>query len=1457
MYASIHTHIESDKDTANMISDALLEFERSGCKKFVVTEHGTMSSYEDLKSTVAAINKERAGTGEAPMDIDIIPGCELYFDLTDYLSKLKDTHPDLFQNEEFDLEDKSKHKRAHLIVGAKDYEGYLSLCKLITAANKNAYVQKLSTTQNIVYPLTTIDMLKEYIKDGHVFATSACIAGPFGMLLGLDYENVKERYTSQKKILSDSGYDYDKAKEAEEELHYYEDLYNSIKPSKEEEAAAKEAKDKELQAKLRENRKRATEIKKSEGYVDANNAIKANTKFIKTNKLTRTLNNVIRLEQHLKEETEKLQGGYNTQKASYLLKDFEDVFGKDDFFFELQNHGIPKEKVVYNNIVKFAFTHDHARFIASNDIHVAMQKDNPEYQNALLRRNMIQFTRFKNYMPMEDDFSEYCIKNDEELSKELLKTIQPLTKTENGEEKVIVSSEDIVANAMSNIKAVVDECKIVEPKQENHYPKFCDNAEEEFERQVREGLKKKFPNGFPSPVYEERIEKELKIIKSMGYASYLLIVNDYLSYGRLLGYLPDDEIENAPLSIKELDKYITEKGYPRVGYRIGPGRGSAAGSLACYGMGITDLDPIPYDLLFERFLNPERKSMPDIDCDFSPNIRNKVIEYCRAKYGDECICQIMTKSYGKAKGNIRLAGRYLAAKECNDLHLSSSTEKDEISKKWYKRADKICKQITKEDENTILQNAENFIDLEDEEIETQDASTNDYSEVDENALDNSEKKILALAKALQAPFTQFGEHAAGVIISKDRLTDIIPLMYNANKDNMSTQCNMAQAEAKGLLKMDFLGLKNLDIITRIIQTPTDKRDIDDRLQDYEERTKVINDKSIYRDIYAATMVQGIFQFESPGMKKTLKSINPTCFEDIIAAISLYRPGPMDYIPQFVVNKKACELAERITKLTNSLDNQELSTEQADVILQGIIKEAVNTYVSNAEIKQIGGIESYTKLHRLDIYENTKHFDAAKISKIKDILLDTKEAPYLGSPILKEILEPTYGVITYQEQVMLIFQKLAGYTLGQADAVRKAISKKHTDEILAEKEAFIYGDESRGIKGVIHQTDLTEEQATNLFETMKKFGEYAFNKSHAAAYALVSLFTAYCKKYHTADFYKESLNAMEDQKDIFKYASEMKAFGLRLAPPSLEYSENEFTLSKDKKTIYCGLKYIKGASSVEINRTTCLEDFVYKNPQISDKLLLNYAKLGMFKTVFGTDTKLASREDCISWIKNLLPSFKATLSYIKENQTILEKERNGEPYPIEEKRKLKEAFQAEKLSYMNLKKEFVSIQDDKAQNFEYERELLGTVLSAEDSLSLLANEKYDFSTLKDAGVPQMIGAMVISTTEKKSKKGFTYYEVALMDKTGATDIFHLTQKPQYLFARYKLQPSGGEYFSEEKAPIKSMKSKGQVIPFQNIRQDINNGTFHPDNICALECTHVPGGETMIYAKMEGDDNGREL
>ena len=527
-----------------------------------------------------------------------------------------------------------------------------------------------------------------------------------------------------------------------------------------------------------------------------------------------------------------------------------------------------------------------------------------------------------------------------------------------------------------------------------------------------EGLEERY-----QPVTEElktRLNYELSTIKNMGYVDYFLIVWDFIKYAR------DHDI------------------------MVGPGRGSAAGSLVAYTLGITQLDPIRYDLLFERFLNPERVSMPDIDVDFCFERRQEVIEYVRRKYGDDCVVQIVTFGTLAARGVIRDVGRVL------DMP--------------YAQVDSIAKMIPQELNITI-----------DKALTMNPELKKAYEEQDEIHY------LIDMARRLEGLPRHTSMHAAGVVISQKDVSEYVPLS-RASDGSIVTQFTMTTLEELGLLKMDFLGLRTLTVIQNAVKLIQKDAGVTLDMQ------KINYDDKKVLDSLGTGRSDGVFQLESAGMKNFMKELKPQSLEDVIAGISLYRPGPMDFIPQYIRGKNR---------------------------------------------------------------PDTIRYDC---------------------PQLEPILKPTYGCIVYQEQVMQIVRNLAGYTLGRSDLVRRAMSKKKASVMEKERQNFVYGNEAEGVPGCI-ANGIDEATANKIYDEMIDFAKYAFNKSHAAAYAVVSYQTAYLKYYYPVEFMAALMTSVIDfPNKVAEYILVCRQMGIKILPPDVNCGMYGFSV--DNGAIRYGLSAIK-------------------------------------------------------------------------------------------------------------------------------------------------------------------------------------------------------------------------------------------------------------------------------------------
>ncbi len=722
------------------------------------------------------------------------------------------------------------------------------------------------------------------------------------------------------------------------------------------------------------------------------------------------------------------------EEAKKVACKYEKCFGKGNFFLELQDHGIPDQKTANNYLLRLS-QETGIELVATNDIHYTYAED-AEAHDILL---CIQTgKRLADENRMRYDGGQYYVKSEEEMRKLFPYALQ----------------------AIENTQKIADRCHVEIEFGVTKLPHF--EVPEGYDswtylnKLCHEGLVKRYPQNHEE--MKERLDYELGVIKNMGYVDYFLIVWDFINYART---------HDIP---------------------VGPGRGSAAGSLVAYTTGITNIDPIRYSLLFERFLNPARVTMPDIDIDFCFERRGEVIDYVVEKYGKDCVTQIITFGTLLAKGVIRDVGRVM------DLP--------------YSFCDTIAKMIPNELGITI------------------DKALTMNPELRAMYETNSEvKTLIDMSKRLEGLPRHSSMHAAGVVISQKAMDEYVPLS-RASDGTLTTQFVMTTIEELGLLKMDFLGLRTLTVIKNAVDLVERnhgiKIDVDNIHYD---------DKKVL-DSIGTGKCDGIFQLESAGMKNFMKELKPQSLEDVIAGISLYRPGPMDFIPKYIKGKN-----------------------ESDSI----------TYVC-------------------------------------------KE--------LEPILEPTYGCIVYQEQVMQIVQDLAGYTMGQADNIRRAMSKKKQSVIDAERQNFVYGNEEQGIKGCI-ANGISEKAANQIYDSMVDFAKYAFNKSHAAAYAVVAYQTAYLKYYYPVEFMAALMTSVIDNaKKVSEYIYTCRQMGIQVLPPDI--NEGEGVFSAVNGNIRYGMYAIKSLGR-----------------PVVDSILEERAVNGSYKTLHSFLERVSSREVNKRAVENLI------------------------------------------------------------------------------------------------------------------------------------------------------------------------------------------------------------------------------
>lgn len=725
------------------------------------------------------------------------------------------------------------------------------------------------------------------------------------------------------------------------------------------------------------------------------------------------------------------------EEAKEVAYRYERCFGKGNFFLELQDHGIPEQKLVNQQLLRMS-QETGIELVATNDVHYTNAED-AEPHDILLCLQTGKKLADEDRMRYEG--GQYYVKSEEEM-----KLLFPYA-----------------LQALENTQKIADRCHVEIEFGHTKVPHF--EVPEGYDswtylnKLCHEGLDKRY--GADAPKYLQKLDDELAVIKNMGYVDYFLIVWDFIHYAR------EHDI------------------------MVGPGRGSAAGSLVSYTSGITDIDPVRYNLIFERFLNPERVSMPDIDVDFCFERRQEVIDYVVEKYGKDCVTQIVTFGTLAARGVIRDVGRVM------DLP--------------YNFVDTIAKAIPNElgitIDKALLMNPE----------------LRGMYESDESV-----KKLIDMSRRLEGLPRHTSMHAAGVVISQKPMDEYVPLS-RASDGTITTQFTMTTIEELGLLKMDFLGLRTLTVIqnaVRLAEKSSGKK-IDMNAIDY-------NDKKVL-DSLGTGKTDGVFQLESAGMKNFMKELKPQSLEDVIAGISLYRPGPMDFIPAYIKGK------------------------------------------------------------------------------------DHPESITYDCPELEPILAPTYGCIVYQEQVMQIVRDLAGYTWGRSDLVRRAMSKKKGKVMEQERKNFVYGNPEENVPGCIAR-GIDEKVANKIYDNMIDFAKYAFNKSHAAAYAVVAYQTAYLKYYYPVEFMAALMTSVLDNTSkVSEYIYTCRQMGIAILPPDINEGEGGFSVSG--QAIRYGLSAIKSIGRPVIDAIveerkirgpfTTLKDFITRlsGREVNKRTIENFIKAG--------------------------------------------------------------------------------------------------------------------------------------------------------------------------------------------------------------------------------------------------------
>ena len=752
-----------------------------------------------------------------------------------------------------------------------------------------------------------------------------------------------------------------------------------------------------------------------------------------------------------------IQKGLVDEAKKAALK-YQNCFGKGNYFLELQDHGLPEQKLVNTTLLQMSRELD-IPMVVTNDVHYTYADDVKPHDILLCLQTG---KKLSDEDRMRYEGGQYYVKSEEEM-----KGLFPYA-----------------WEAVENTQRIADRCHVEIEFGVTKLPKFDVpegyNSWTYLNKLCYDGLKERYgdenaPAGETGQTLKERLNYELNVIQTMGYVDYFLIVWDFINYAKQNGIM------------------------------VGPGRGSAAGSIVSYCLKITNIDPIRYNLLFERFLNPERVSMPDIDIDFCFERRQEVIDYVGRKYGQEKVVQIVTFGTLAAKGVIRDVGRVM------DLP--------------YAYVDSLAKMIPNELNITIDKALQMNPDM------------RKLYETDEQV-----KELIDMSRRLEGLPRHTSMHAAGVVICSRPAEDLVPLSRGAD-GSITTQFTMTTIEELGLLKMDFLGLRTLTVLrdaVKLVKQSTGKEINLDQID--------FDDKKVLASI-GTGKTDGVFQLESAGMKNFMKELKPQNLEDIIAGISLYRPGPMDFIPKYIKGKS---------------------------------NFGTVTYLC---------------------------------------------------PQLEPILSPTYGCIVYQEQVMQIVRDLGGYTLGRSDLVRRAMSKKKQAVMEKERANFVYGNPEEGVPGCV-ANGIPENVASKIYDEMMDFAKYAFNKSHAACYAVVSYQTAYLKYYYPVEFMAALMTSVIDNPGkVAEYIMVCRSMGITILPPDINQGESGFSVNGN--SIRYALTAIKSVGRPVIDAVvnerkergayTNLQDFITRmaDKDINKKAIENFIKAGALDSLGGTRKQFMS------------------------------------------------------------------------------------------------------------------------------------------------------------------------------------------------------------------------------------------
>ena len=959
-----------------------------------------------------------------------------------------------------------------------------------------------------------------------------------------------------------------------------------------------------------------------------------------------------------------LRGMYGEAKAAACR--YKDIFGEGNFFLELQDHGMEEQKLVNQSLLRMS-QETGIELVATNDIHYTYADDVKPHDILLCIQTG---KKLADEDRMRYEGGQYYIKSEEEMRK-----LFPYAQ-----------------EAIDNTQKIADRCNVEIVFGEKKLPKYDVpdgfTSWEYLNKLCYEGLERRYPGD--DPTIRERLEYELSVIKRMGYVDYFLIVWDFIKYAR-------DH-----------------------GISVGPGRGSAAGSIVSYCLGITSIDPLRYQLLFERFLNPERVSMPDIDVDFCFERRQEVIDYVVRKYGTDRVVQIVTFGTMAARGVIRDVGRVM------DLP--------------YAFVDGIAKMIPKELNITLGKALQ---------------SSPDFKKAYDN--DPQVKELIDMSMRLEGLPRHTSMHAAGVVISQKAVEEYVPLSVGSD-GSVVTQFTMTTLEELGLLKMDFLGLRTLTVIQDAVRLAekSSGKEIDINVIDY-------NDKKVL-DYIGSGETDGIFQLESGGMKGFMKELKPQNLEDIIAGISLYRPGPMDFIPQYIKGKNH---PESIT------------------------------------------------------------YDC---------------------PQLEPILAPTYGCIVYQEQVMQIVRDLAGFTLGRSDLLRRAMSKKKGDVMQKERQAFVYGDEEGGVPGCI-ANGIDEKTANKIYDEMIDFAKYAFNKSHAAAYAVVSYQTAWLKYYYPVEFMAALMTSMIDNPPkVAEYIYSCRQMGIEILPPDINEGVGNFSVQDGK--IRYGLAAIKSIGRPVIEsivrernergKFKTLKDFIERlsGKEVNKRTIESFIKSGAFDGLGGT------RKQFMIIYVQIVDQVNQERKYSMAGQLSLF-DMVDDDQKAEFDIPLPKVGEYEKETRLAFEKEVLGVYLTGHPMEEYEEKWRKSI--SKTTLDFQLDKETGAAKVHD-GAKEIIGGIIATLTIKYTKTNKTMAILTLEDLLGTVEVVVFPRD----YEKYKeyLQEENkvfirGRVSEEDDAPSKLICES--VVPFSQTRKELWLQYADKDTFLAQE--------QMLY-DLIGNSDGRD-